>query len=192
MSTQCNSITSSFCGSLCRKAVGGVNRIYIGNCADVDTTKITISDEDGVTELSIDALYCYIPAIDSASWSENVNVSPENGTTYFEQAVTFVLTSTSQALRNCVRDLAGASNIIVIVRDNNGKMFLVGDPYAKQLTYLSGADTNSGTAYGDRNGTSLTITSRSNEPAPEVNPGNGSDLADALAAADAACDGSAS
>lgn len=188
----CLSITSGFCGSVCRNSAGGVNRFYIGNVSDIDTTTLAYGADGEITEMDIDYLYAYVPYQDSSNWSETINTSPENGTLYYEQVASLVLGANEQALRNIVRDLGGAANIVVIVRDNNDKLWLIGDPMGKRLTWLSGGDSNSGTAYGDRNGWSLSITCRNSAPAVELVPATSSALETALAAADAVCDASAS
>lgn len=192
MATNCLSVTSGYCGSLCRNSAGGVSRFYIANISDVDASTMTVNTDGAITELDIDALYCYVPYVDSSNWTETINVSPENGTIYYEQVANMVLGANSQALRNIVEQLGHAGNIVVIVLDNNDRYWLIGDPTGKKVTYLSGGDSNSGTALGDRNGYSLNITCRNNKPATELLPANASELAGAIAAADAVCDGSAS
>lgn len=192
MANNCLSITSGFCGSLCRNSAGGVNRFYIGNVSDIDKTSLAYDVDGALTEMDIDALFAYVPYVDSSNWTENVNVAPENGTTYYEQVANMVMGANSQTLRNIVRDLGGAANIIVIVKDNNGKLWLIGDPTGERMTWLSGGDSNSGTAYGDRNGWNLAITCRNASPAIEVLPAANSDLEAAIAAAEAVCDGSVS
>lgn len=189
MANNCLNITSGYCGSLCRNSAGGVNRFYIGNVSDIDVATLTYGTDGELTNMKISGLFAYVPFVDSANWSETINVSPENGTIYYEQVANLIMGANSQTLRNIVRDLGGASNIIVIVRDNNDRMFLIGDPTGKRLTWLSGGDSNSGTAYGDRNGWNLNITCRNSVPAVEVIPTASGDLDGAIASADSVCDG---
>lgn len=193
MSKECLSVTSGFCGSLCRNSAGGVQRFYIANTQDIDKTSIVTDADGAITEMSVDGnLYAYIPYVDSASWSEAINVSPENGTIYYEQTANMVLGANQQALRNIVDELGRAGNLIVMVLDNNDRLWLIGDPNGKRMTWLNGGDSNSGTAYGDRNGWSLNLMCRNASPAVEVIPSEGSDLASAIASADAVCDGTIS
>ena len=188
MATNCLSVTSGFCGSLCRNSAGGVSRFYIANIIDIDTTTATFDADGALTNVDIDALYCYIPYVDSGSWTETINVTPENGTLYYEQVANIVVGANSQALRNIVDELGRAGNIVVFVRDNNDRIWLIGDIRGKKQTYLSGGDSNSGTALGDRNGWNLNITCRNSQPAIEVIPNVGSELETAFASADATCD----
>lgn len=188
MATNCLSVTSGFCGSLCRNSAGGVSRFYIANIIDIDTTTATFDADGALTNVDIDALYCYIPYVDSGSWAETINVTPENGTLYYEQVANIVVGANSQALRNIVDELGRAGNIVVFVRDNNDRIWLIGDIRGKKQTYLSGGDSNSGTALGDRNGWNLNITCRNSSPAIEVIPTVGSELETAFASADATCD----
>lgn len=189
MANNCLNITSGYCGTLCRNSAGGVNRFYIGNVSEIDLSTLTYGTDGELTNMKIGGLFAYVPFVDSANWTETINVSPENGTLYYEQVANMVMGANSQTLRNIVRDLGGASNIIVIVRDNNDRMFLIGDPTGKRLTWLSGGDSNSGTAYGDRNGWNLNITCRNSVPAVEVIPTAAGDLETSIKAADEVCDG---
>ena len=199
MSANCKSVTSGFCGSLCRNSAGGVTRFYIANTSDIVKSSIATwgvnedGDEGAIKEMTIDgSLYAYIPFVDSASWSESVQVSPENGTIYYEQTANMVLGANQQVLRNIVNELGKSANIVVIVRDNNDRLWLIGDPTGKRVTWLSSGDSNSGTAYGDRNGWSFSLMCRAAEPAVEIQPADGADIAASIAAADANCDGNAS
>lgn len=187
MATNCLSINSGFAGSLCRNSAGGVARFYIANVADINS--VDVSTDGTISDASIDTLYAYVPYIDSASWTETVNVAPENGTIYYEQVANMVMGANEQALRNIVERLGHAGNIVVIVLDNNDRYWLIGDYTGKKLTYMSGGNSNSGTAFGDRNGWEVNITCKNNKPAVEIVLGNDSDLADTIAAADAVVDG---
>ncbi|MBR6067262.1 MAG: hypothetical protein IKP45_05625 [Bacteroidales bacterium] len=193
MATNCMSVTSGFCGSLCRNSAGGVQRFYIVNTSDIDKTSLTYGTDGELTEMELDGnMFAYVPFVDSANWTETINVAPENGTIYYEQVANMVLGANAQALRNIVNELGRAANIVVLVLDNNDKMWMIGDPTGKRMTWLSGGDSNSGTAYGDRNGWSLNITCRNSQPAIEVVPANASKLAESIASADAVCDGTLS
>lgn len=193
MATNCMSVTSGFCGSLCRNSAGGVQRFYIVNTSDIDKTSLTYGTDGELTEMELDGnMFAYVPFVDSANWTETINVAPENGTIYYEQVANMVLGANAQALRNIVNELGRAANIVVLVLDNNDKMWMIGDPTGKRMTWLSGGDSNSGTAYGDRNGWSLNITCRNSQPAIEVVPANTSKLAESIASADAVCDGTLS
>jgi hypothetical protein len=186
-------INSGYCGSLCNNSAGGVQRFYIVNTVDIDKTSLTYGTDGELTEMSIDGnMYAYIPYVDSSNWAETTNVSPENGTIFYEQSANIVLGKTSQSLRNIVERLGKSANMVVLVLDNNDTLWMIGDPTGKKRTYLSAADGGSGTAYGDRNGTSITLTCRNASPAITVVPTNGSDLAASIASADAVCDGTAS
>lgn len=191
--TNCASVTSGFCGSLCRNSAGGVQRFYVVNTSDIDKSSLTYGTDGELTEMTIDGdMFAYVPFVDSASWSENINVAPENGTIFYEQVATMVLGANQQALRNIVDELGRAANIVVLVLDNNDRMWMIGDPTGKRVSWLSSGDSASGTAYGDRNGWNLSITCRNSAPAIEVVPAEGSDIAASIASADAVCDGNAS
>ena len=183
-------INSGYCGSLCNNSAGGVQRFYIVNTVDIDKTSINRNDDGELTEMTINGdMYPYVPYVDSSSWSDTLTVAPENGTLYYEQTANIIMGANNQELRNIVDRMGKASNMVVLVLDNNGKLWLIGDPYGKRRTWLSSGNSNSGVGYGDRNGWELTVMCRNSEPAFQVKPAENSDLAASIADADAFCDG---
>ena len=70
-----------------------------------------------------------------------------------------------QAIRNQLRLLAQNTNLKVIVETNNGSYWYLGETFGMTLSAGSG---ESGTAYGDRNGYSVTLTGLEAEPAREL------------------------
>jgi len=92
------------------------------------------------------------------------NHSVENGTNFWEQAVSLIFTKNDSALRNSLKLLA-QSTLLVIVKDQNGKYWVVGEQNGADLT----ASTQSaGKAYGDLNGSTVTITGKEPCPAREI------------------------
>jgi hypothetical protein len=64
--------------------------------------------------------------------------------------------------------LLAKNNLMAVVEDANGKYWLLGKSNGLDLT---GGNSGSGTAQGDRNGYTLTFSGGEKELAPEVNSG---------------------
>lgn len=148
----------------CKDATGGIKGIYFVNFkalliddASVSSNTITAfaSDEDaGLTA------FHYQTRREMASLSINVNSSPENGTTFFEQRVSMTFNKLSQAEADRIKILAyGRPHIIV--EDNQDNLILLG---AKNGMDLSSGQMESGRGFGDRNGFSLEFTGREDDP----------------------------
>lgn len=179
----CMTLTSGICRG-CRDNAGGIKKIYV---ADITDVTFPITTYNGViTNITLDDADWYVlqPNKYSSSWTENINVSVENGTLGYEQVVTAVFGKNDQALRDVVTELAKGDLMLIIV-DNNDVMWLIGTQ--DNGAYVSGGNSASGTALTDLNGWTLNFTCMAKFPANTVVPAEGGDLATALAEADAAC-----
>jgi len=156
----------------CRDNAGGVYQFYISNYpagvtglsdfATLDTDEIiTAFDDTSHPDISF---FEYIPNKNSSNVVENVQTSLENGTVGFEQVVTMVFGKMEAAKRNQIK-LMAAGNLLIIVKDKNGKYWLYG---GNDACVLSGGNTGTGTGLTDLNGYNLTFTAMENSPAYEV------------------------
>ena len=107
----------------------------------------------------------------TSDFSEAISSTPENGTVFYEQTVNATFFKLQSATRNQVRVLAKNPDLKIIVETNNGsvdgvgKYWLLGEENGVQL--LSGTG-QTGTAFGDLNGYTLTFTGQEPEPASEI------------------------
>lgn len=163
----CMTLTSGICRG-CRDNAGGIKKLYV---ADLNDVVFPITSEDGVVveiELESDAKwYVLQPNKYSSSWTENINVSVENGTLGYEQVVTAVFGKNDQALRDVVTELA-KGDLVIIVVDSNDVMWLIGSE--DNGAYVSGGNSASGTALTDLNGWTLNFTCMAKFPANTVVP----------------------
>lgn len=179
----CMTLTSGICRG-CRDNVGGIKKIYV---ADITSVTFPITTYNGVvTNITLDDADWYVlqPNKYSSSWTENINVSVENGTLGYEQVVTAVFGKNDQTLRDVISELAKGDLMLIIV-DNNNVMWLIGSE--DNGAYVSGGNSASGTALTDLNGWTVNFTCMARESAVTVVPAEGGDLATALASADSAC-----
>lgn len=154
-------LTSGICRG-CRDNVGGIKCFYAANVQDVNS----ITKTNGiVTAIDCSTWYFFEPNKYSSNWSDTANVSVENGTNYYEQAMNVLFGKYEQSIRDTLEELASAE-LIVVVKDNNDNMWLLGDE--DNGIILTGGSSNSGTAYGDFNGINLTFSRFCSEPACEV------------------------
>jgi hypothetical protein len=170
-------ITSGFLLG-CRDNTGGLKNIYIlsGSIDSVSGTTGLISTLSGSGEF-----FKFELTRQTGDFTETINSNVENGTIYYEQVANAPFHKLQSATRNQVRVLAKNPNLKVIVETNNGSedgvgvFFLLGQTRGLSL---SGGQGQTGTAFGDLNGYTLTFTGQEPEPASEL---SGSNLAGVLA-----------
>ena len=96
--------------------------------------------------------------------TENITASVENGTVFYGQELSIILNKLQANTRNEILLLA-KNNLLAVVQDGNDKYWLLGKVNGADLTGGNGA---TGTAFGDRNGYTLTFTANEPALAPEV------------------------
>lgn len=151
----------------CYDKVGGLKRVYFINFSSAD---VVTKDVDGkVTDISPDAGVTPANAYQydlrtGADLTQNIQKSQENGTTVFEQVLNLTLKGMSQALNDELRILAyGRPRIIV--EDNNGTLWLVGEEHGATLT---GGTLVTGNAMTDLYGATAAFTGMEKLQASEV------------------------
>jgi hypothetical protein len=148
----------------CKDNVGGVKAVYIANKDNI----ATITEVSGViTGITMDAgtyFYKYDQIKETSNFAEAITTNVQNGTVFYAQTGEVVLNKLQTATRNEILLLAQATTCM-IVQDNNGKYWLLGKQNGLDLT---GGGSATGTAYGDRNGYTLTFTGSEQQLATEV------------------------
>ena len=135
----------------CKDAVGGIQKVFFADYGTLGTATISAGI---VTAFSGTAYTLYQYDVKSASGLEQtITSSDDNGTTFFAQSLTLVLTKLGAQTQEELAKLI-ATRPHVFVLDNNGNYLAVG--------MTRGTTTNgtisTGVALGDLNGYSLTIT----------------------------------
>ena len=149
----------------CRNSSGGIIELYIGSYP-TEANWYTVDPDNIITGFTTSAvtLYHYVPNKNSASWSENIQVSLENGTVGYEQSAIMAFGRGDSKLRNQVSLLA-QNNVSIIAKERSGRYFLLGATEGCELSEGTGG---SGTALTDLNGYNLTFMAMENAPAFEV------------------------
>ena len=135
----------------CKDAVGGVQKVFFADYGTLETATIS----GGIVTAFSGASYTLFQYdVKSASGLEQtITSSNDNGTTFFEQTLTLVLTKLDAPTQVELAKVI-ATRPHVFIQDNNGNYLAVG--------MTRGCDVNgtisTGVALGDLNGYSLTIT----------------------------------
>ena len=137
----------------CKDAVGGVQKVFFADYGTLGTATITAGI---VTAFSGTTYTLFQYDVKSASGLEQtITSSNDNGTTFFEQTLTLVLTKLDAATQVELAKVI-ATRPHVFVQDNNGNYLSVG--------MTRGCDVNgtisTGVALGDLNGYNLTVSAQ--------------------------------
>ena len=170
-------ITSGFTLG-CRDNSGGIKNIYILS-GSIDT--VTGYENGYITDIDGSGIfYKFELAKQTGDLTETINASTENGTVFYEQVVNAPFHKMQSSTRNQIKVLAQNPALKVVIETNNGQddgigvLFLAGQQNGMTL---SGGTGQTGTAFGDLNGYSLTFTGQEPLPASEI---SGSSLTGAL------------
>lgn len=169
-----NLTTSQFKG--CNTSPGGVEVVYLANQHIVGNTAsftfsptISVDNTDtgaitGATANSGAKFYTFYPNKQSSSFKQSQVKDPKTGNVIVTQTIIMVFGKTEAAKRNFIK-LMAQDDFYAIVKDTNGKYWLSGEQRGLDLIT---ADSDTGTAYTDLNGYTLTLQAMENYYAREV------------------------
>lgn len=146
----------------CRDSIGGVKAVWFIAHANVTTVTQASGVVTAITDTS--NWYKYNLIKNTASLTENVTGTVENGTVLYAPELNIIINKMQANTRNELLLLA-QNSLMAIVQDQNNKYWLIGLQNGVDLT--TGSATT-GVAGGDRNGYSLTFTGTEPAFAPEV------------------------
>ena len=142
----------------CKDVVGGITRVWFvdfGSLGTVTQTDDAISDMTGTfTAFQYDVK-------GNSSLEQTITSSRENGTTFFEQALTLTLPKLSKE-DNKELKLLSFGRPHIVVEDYNGNAMMCGVEFGCEVT---GGTISTGTAMGDMSGYSLTLVGTEKMPA---------------------------
>jgi hypothetical protein len=152
----------------CSDSNGGLDKIFIANGPVESITEssgtITAITVGGSALTPSDFFEFEVPR-QTSSFTETINVSNENGTVFYDQALTMIFNKMEASKRDQILLLSQNNEMVVVFKDNNGKYFSVG---VERGAYMTAGTSISGVAYGDRNGYELTISGMEEQPSFEV------------------------
>jgi len=145
----------------CRDSIGGIQDVWIGNYSG--TASYTLSATNTITAFSGGTVsyFKFEQEMETGQFNQNGAYSVENGTVFFQQELLLTFHKHDATLRNQLLVLSQA-NMSVIVKDQRGVYWLMG--YQTGVRATAGA-MNTGKAFGDLNGFTITLTAKEPEPA---------------------------
>jgi len=143
---------------VCKESIGGLQGVYFVNYTTGSFTK----DASGqVTALPSGSTVYYYQLKGNSAYTETVNSSRDNGTTFFSQGLTLNLKKLTNEMTTQLKLMAyGRPQIIVWT--NNGDALLVGEKLGADVT---GGTIQTGGALGDLYGYSVSFTGMEQLPA---------------------------
>tara|TARA_R110000744_G_scaffold4852_4_gene17269 strand:- start:3021 stop:3611 length:591 start_codon:yes stop_codon:yes gene_type:complete len=160
----------------CNRISGGIKYIYFGVydqfTAPIETTGLVVtSSEITDIEMASNVLYRYTMPIGVASATDTIVGSRENGTIYYTPTVQVLFNRLTKEDQNEIK-LLGATKVVVFCQLNqqllsNGHDVIIG------MGVVNGMELNAGTmdtgaAWGDKNGYTLTFDGMEQDPFPMV------------------------
>jgi hypothetical protein len=143
---------------VCKESIGGLQGVYFINYTTGSFTKNASGE---VTALPSGSTVYYYQLKGTSAYTETVNSSRENGTTFFNQELTLNLKKLTNEMTTQLKLMAyGRPQIIVWT--NNGDSLLVGEKLGADVT---AGTIQTGGALGDLYGYSVTFTGMEQLPA---------------------------
>lgn len=134
----------------CKDSVGGLTAVYFVNFGEMGNLTITDETITGIAATTPDAFKYDLRG--TSTFEQSLTSSRENGTTFAEQTLTVSLKKQDSTTHKEVKLLAyGRPH--VIIEDNNGNFFVMGEEYGAEMT----ASASSGAAMGDKSGYELSF-----------------------------------
>lgn len=143
----------------CKESVGGIKSVRFVEFDNV----ASIAYAAGVATLTMvtsKKFWKYAQVRETSSFTETITANVQNGTIFYQQELTVILNKLAAATRNEILLLA-KNRLMAIVEDMNGNFWLLG---AKNGLDITGGNSATGTASGDRNGYTLTFQAMEADP----------------------------
>lgn len=148
----------------CRDSIGGVQEVYIGNFKSGATYTLDANERITAFTGATVSYFTFEQEMETAQFNQPGSFNTEFGTVFFTQELVLTFQKNDAALRNLLLILS-QSNMSVIVRDQRGSYWLLG--YQNGVRATAGA-MNTGKAFGDLNGVTITLTGKEPEPAYNI------------------------
>ena len=152
---KCGNYTIAAIAKQCRDNAGGIKAIYITDADSVSAVTVDATAET-VTNIAMSGSAKFAKwefAAQTGTFTSTATISEENGTLFFQSDVALVFGQMEKVKRLQIM-AATVSNTIVVVKDSNNRLFYLG--YDNPLS-ASAAGGEAGTAMGDRNGYTITL-----------------------------------
>jgi hypothetical protein len=143
----------------CDVGSGGLKEVYLIELENVDSITESSGTLTAITKVSGKIFRKYQLVQDTATAEETLTGNLQNGTLFYAQKLTIVINKQQVAVRNEILLLA-KNRLVAVTVDNNDTYRVYGWDQGLRLNEGSAA---TGTAWGDRNGYTLTFSSNQRE-----------------------------
>jgi hypothetical protein len=157
----------------CNRISGGIKFIYFAvydQVFSVTRASGEISDIEMTVGADVGELYRYTMPLGVSSLTDTITGSRENGTIFYTPSVSIILNKLTKEDQNQIK-LLGQTRVMVFAQLNqqlaNGHDVIVGLGTTNGME-LNAGTADSGAAWGDRNGYTLTFDGMEPEPFPMV------------------------
>ena len=153
---------------------GGVNNVFLANFKELvpggGNPELFFYDVTGsceITSISTGATFYQFDTVkETSNLSEAVTVNVQNSTISFVPTINLVMNKLDTQKRNLIHMMA-TGVLVAVVEDNNGKYWMSGFTKGLDVTAVA---TETGTALGDRNGSTVTLTGAEPLPMAQLDP----------------------
>ena len=159
----CSAITAGVING-CSTNQGGLDAVYIANGAVqsfAETAGTITSITVAGSALTPSDWFKFETPRQTSSVTETVTGDISQGTVTYAQVANIILNQMQASTRDQLQLLFEATNLVVVVKDNNNRFFSIG---ISRGAYGTTSANTSGVAYQDRNGYDISIEGM--EPAP--------------------------
>jgi hypothetical protein len=147
----------------CKDGIGGIRKLYLGAWEDFGPYVTTNPSGDEIcTSIGTNDIYEFVLPKHTGSFEEVGTYDINNGTGYYVQTINATFHKLSQERAFVLQEMA-KTRILAVVEDNNGNFFVCGVVDAVEVTAMTSA---TGTAKGDLNGYTITLTGEEKSKAP--------------------------
>jgi hypothetical protein len=149
----------------CKEFAGGVSEVKI-KALPIQEADFTVGTGNVVTIASSSdtGWYKYQFRQETSSFTETTNVNEQNATLFYQDELKFKLEGLS-AENSKELDLLAKNNVLVAIKTNAGKYFLMG---LYKGAYMTTTQATTGTAFGDMFGYEVTIQYKDVHPIYEI------------------------
>lgn len=159
----------------CRDNVGGVEEVYVAAASSsIAFTTPPAAGASVITNIELDGAAVTSLAADFETFqlvkqtgvlTETGTFSEENGTAFYTSVASCVFNKVTGAKLDNLYGMGITTLLCVIVKDNNGRYFLIGNDRG---ALVSNSTAETGTAFGDRNGITIEFTGIDQNPMTEI------------------------
>ena len=156
-------MTSGYNDRTCTNGKGGIKSVLFFPVANYSGATLTANEITAITVTG--ETFHYKLKSNLSSYTAPIQRSEENGTLWYEQALSIVLNSDTKELRSAIHLLA-QNELACMVEKANGTYVMLG--YEEGMKVADGNEYTSGVAKSDRNGHLISLVSQENNEVPDV------------------------